>query len=103
MELEDQVLLTLIKLRLKFELKHLAYLFELSTQDAGAVFRAWVKYMFYKIGSDPIWPDREVIYNHMPSKFKEKFPTTFVILDGTEINVERRSALRSPSQCYSDY
>ena len=103
MELEDQVLLTFIKLRLNFEFKHLAYLFELSTQDAVVVFRAWVNYMFYKFGSVPIWPDREVIYNHMPSKFKEEFPTTFVILDGTEIKVERPSALRSQSQCYSDY
>ncbi|KAL3852059.1 hypothetical protein ACJMK2_015748 [Sinanodonta woodiana] len=103
MPLKDQLLLTLIKLRLSFDFKHLANLFKLSQQDVGSVFRAWINYMFYRFGSVPIWPDREVLLQQMPVKFREDFSTTFVILDGTELKVERPSALRSQSQCYSDY
>lgn len=103
MELQNQLLLTLIKLRLNLEYKHIAYLFQVSPQDAGIVFRAWINFMYFKFGSVTIWPDRDVLYKHMPPKYKEDFPTAFVILDGTEIKVERPSALRSQSQCYSDY
>ncbi|KAL3881638.1 hypothetical protein ACJMK2_028051 [Sinanodonta woodiana] len=103
MPLKDQLLLTLIKLRLSFDFKHLANLFKLSQQDVGSVFRAWINYMFYRFGSVPIWPDREVLLQQMPVKFREDFSTTFVILDRTELKVERPSALRSQSQCYSDY
>lgn len=39
----------------------------------------------------------------MPCKFKEDFPNTIVILDGTELKLEKPSSLRSQSQCYSDY
>lgn len=38
MKLQDQLLLTLVKLRLNLEFKHLAYLFKISSQDAGQLF-----------------------------------------------------------------
>jgi hypothetical protein len=101
--LQDQLLLTLVKLRLNFEFKHIANLFQISPQDAGALFRGWINYMYYRFGSVSIWPDREIIQMQMPEKFKADFPTTIVILDGTELKVERPSSMRSQSQCYSDY
>ena len=101
--LEDQLLLTIVKLRLNFEFKHIGYLFDISPQDAGAIFRAWINYLFYRFGSLSIWPDRQVIIDRIPVKFREEFPTTMVIIDGTELKMERPSALLSQSQCYSDY
>lgn len=101
--LQDQLLLTLIKLRLNFEFKHIAHLFKISPQDAGALFKNWINYMFHRFGSVPVWPEREDIISNMPKKFKEDFPSCFLILDGTELKLERPNSLRSQSQCYSDY
>jgi len=103
MPLQDQLLLTLMKLRLNFEFQHLGNLFNMTQQDAGAVFRSWINYMFFKFGSVSIWPDREVLIQHMPEQLRKDYPTTFVILDGTELKVERPSSLRTQSMCYSDY
>ncbi|XP_053390346.1 uncharacterized protein LOC128553244 [Mercenaria mercenaria] len=65
-------------------------------------FREWINYMFYRFGSVPLWPGR-VIQEKMPKKFREEFPDTMIILDGTEIKLQPLSALRTQSQCYSDY
>ena len=83
---------------INLEFKHLANLFGIYAQDAGALFRVWINYMFYRFGSVVVWSERQV-----PKKFREDFPNTFLILDGTEIKVQKPSSLRSQSQCYSDY
>lgn len=103
MKLEDQFLLTMIKLRLNLDFMHLGHLFNISNTDAGRLFRTWINYMYFRFGSVSIWPDREILKAKMPPKFKEDFPDTMVILDGTEIKTERPSSLRTQSQCYSDY
>ena len=92
----------MVKLRLNLQFKHLADLFGISAQDAGAVFRVWINYKFYRFGSVVVWPERQVLKDNMPKKFREDFPNTFLILDGTEIKVQKPSSLRSQSQCYSD-
>jgi len=101
--MEDQFLLTMVKLRLNLQFKHLGNLFGISAQDAGALFRVWINYKFYRFGSVVVWPERQVLKDNMPKKFREDFPNTFLILDGTEIKVQKPSSLRSQSQCYSDY
>jgi hypothetical protein len=103
MPLEDQLLCVMIKLRLNLDFTHIANMFNLSPHDAGAMFKAWINYMYYRLGSVPIWPHRDVLKHNMPPKFAEDFPDTFLILDGTELKIERPSSLRSQSQCYSDY
>lgn len=59
--------------------------------------------MFHRFGSIPLWPNRDVLIRNMPPKFKEEFPTTFLIIDGTEIKVQRPTSLQFQGQCYSDY
>ncbi|KAK0151972.1 hypothetical protein N1851_006671 [Merluccius polli] len=39
----------------------------------------------------------------MPAKFKEQFPNTFAILDGTELKIEKPRSLVLQSQTYSTY
>ncbi|WAR15692.1 hypothetical protein MAR_005797 [Mya arenaria] len=54
---------------------HLGQLFSISQQDASAIFNNWIQYLFFRCGSVPIWPHRDIItISHMP-----------------------------PNQCYSDY
>ena len=101
--LEQQFLLVMMKLRQNFDFVHLAGIFVISQNDAGAIFREWINYMFFKFGEIPTWPDREILIEKMPTSFKADFPTTVAILDGTEIKSEKPSSLKNQSQFYSDY
>lgn len=99
----DQLLFVLMKLRQNFDFKHLSNLFNILQQDASVLFNDWINFMFYRLGSLCIWPDRDTIIENMPSEYRKDFPNSVVIIDGTEIKIQRPSSLKSQSQCYSDY
>lgn len=101
--LEDQFLLVMMKLRQNFDFIHLSHLFGLSSQDCSTLFFNWINYMFFRLGSLVVWPHRDEIINNMPTKYKVDFPDTVVIIDGTELKIQKPSALNRQSQCYSDY
>ena len=59
--------------------------------------------MYLWLGLLPIWPSSESIQSYMPVVFKETYPTTFCIVDATEIFCEMPVSLPLQSQCYSSY
>ena len=50
-----------------------------------------------------MWPSRELVDQYMPGQFKEKFPTTRVIIDCTEIRCQMPSSLLLNSELFSLY
>lgn len=92
-----------MKLRHDFHYSDLAFRFKISKQTTSVIFTHWINYMFLRFGELSIWPHGDVITENMPSKFKEEFPTTFGILDCTEIKISKPSSLKAQSQTYSDY
>nr|XP_018672257.1 uncharacterized protein LOC108950670 [Ciona intestinalis] len=49
------------------------------------------------------WPTKEVVLKHMPKSFRESFQTTRVILDATEIEIEKPTNVNSQSSTFSTY
>jgi hypothetical protein len=103
LSLKNQLFLTVVKLRYDFHYADLAFRFNISKQTTSVIFTHWINYMFLRFGELSIWPHRDVISANMPQKFKEEFPTTFGILDCTEIKINKPSSLKAQSQTYSDY
>ncbi|KAK3103012.1 hypothetical protein FSP39_015758 [Pinctada imbricata] len=99
----DALFLTICRLRYNFGLKDIAMRFQLSLQSAGVVFNTWIKHMYLKLGQLCIWPHRDVIINNMPKEFKQDYPNTIIIIDGTEFKTQTPCALGLQSQLYSDY
>jgi hypothetical protein len=50
-----------------------------------------------------IWPSREIINQHMPQEFKALFPSTKVVIDGTEIPIQKPSNIQEQSATWSSY
>ncbi|XP_057294591.1 uncharacterized protein LOC130623114 [Hydractinia symbiolongicarpus] len=63
----------------------------------------WVNFIYLKLGSMCIWPDRKKIQMLTPSSMKENFPTTRCIIDCVEFKVEVPSSLYVHKMLYSDY
>lgn len=59
--------------------------------------------MYLKFGQVCIWPSKEVIQKTMPADFKEKFPSTRIIIDCTEVFCEMPSSLLLNSELFSSY
>ena len=100
--LKNQMLLVLVKLRQDFDFKHMSRLFGLSPQDCSTVFNNWINFMYNRFNNELMWPDRNVIIEKMPKKYREEFPNTIVIIDGAEIKIQKQSSLTVQSRLHSD-
>ena len=103
LSLQNQLFLTLCKLRNDMDLADLAFRFEITSQTAGVIFNSWVNYMFLRFGEVSIWPPREVLYAKMPEQYRKEFPGTFAIADCTELKIQKPSSLKAQTQTYSNY
>lgn len=82
----DQILQTLIKLRLNLDYKDLGYRFGINPFSASTYFKNVVTVMFHRFKNLIFWPDRQILLKTMSLSFKESFHgNTTVIIDCFEI------------------
>ncbi|XP_070544930.1 uncharacterized protein [Ptychodera flava] len=91
------------RLRLGLFEKDMAERFEISVSTVSRICSKWIDLMYYDLKEIDIWPSRELVDLMMPSCFKEKYPTTRVVIDATEIQMEKPSSPDLQSLTYSCY
>ena len=102
-EPKNQLFLTLIKLRRCKEDFELSRLFKVSVSTVSRIITTWINFMFFQLKELPMWASKEIVQEYMPQNFKEKFPSTRVILDATEIPIEKPSNVNSQAATWSTY
>ena len=99
----DELLLTLIKLRQDKDDVELGFLFGISKTTAGRIFNTWLSFMYYQFKEIKLFQGKETVQEHMPRGFKSQFPSTRIILDATEIPIEKPSNVADQRSTYSTY
>jgi len=99
----DQFFLFLCRLRQGLPEQDLATRFHVSQSTVSRICVTWVNFLYFMLGSLPIWPSRKTVDELMPDCFKHTFPATRVILDCTEIHVQKPSSKVLNSAIYSHY
>lgn len=100
---ENQLFLVLVKLRLGLFHQHLAHLFGISTSTVSRIFSSWINFIYLRMSSLDPWLPRQEIDATMPAAFVEKYRTTRVLLDATEIRCDVPSSMVTQSDVYSHY
>jgi len=100
---KNQLFLYLSWLKGGFTLKHSSWLFGLPTSTVSRYLITWSNFMYFSLGSVPIWPTKETVEKMMPESFKTTYPATRCIIDCTELYCQRPSSLSSQSHMYSHY
>ena len=100
---QEQFYLTLIKLRMAKSHYELSGLFAISEKECTNIFVTWVNFMYHEFLELPIWPSRDLVSFYAPSDFKKKFPSTRVVIDGTEIPLQRPKQPTLQQATYSTY
>ena len=59
--------------------------------------------MYYRLKELHIFPDRQIIELHKPACFKNKYKRTTVIIDATEIYIEKPSNPEAQQLTFSTY
>ena len=103
LSLEQEVLLTLMKLRLALLTEDLAFRFQVSSATASSIFITWIKLMSKELAVLIIWPSRSQIKKTLPSCFRKLYPKVRCIIDCFECFTETPSGLDLATTMWSEY
>ncbi|XP_067019434.1 uncharacterized protein [Acropora muricata] len=103
LQVEDEFLMVLMKLRMGLSNIDLGERFNLSDSAINNILLTWLNYIYEVLGSLKIWPHRDVILKNAPQEFIDKYPNNTVIIDATELKIQVPSALQKQSESYSSY
>ena len=100
---KNEFFLTLCRLRFNLMEDDLAYRFKISQPTVSRIFTTWVNFLYYKLKEIPIWPSREQVQLMMPEEFLCLYPNTRIIIDATEIFIQRPSDPSAQQVTFSSY
>ena len=98
----DEMLLTLMKLRLNPIEDDLAQRFQISRGSVSSILTTWICFLGLELEGLVCWPSPQNILKSYPACFK-RFGTVIAILDCFEIQTQRPSVAKANSQIYSSY
>ena len=99
----QQVLMTLMRLRLNLSGQNLAYRFIVHPSTVSRMFAQVLQIMYIKLKPLIIWPEREILLKTMPMDFRKYCPKCIVIIDCFEIFLERPTSVLARAQTFSSY
>ena len=103
LSLRDELILTLMKLRLNLFNEDIAYRFGIHKTSVSKIFHKWLDILYIKLKDFIVWPDRSIVRKTLPCIFKPKFSKVVSIIDCTEIFIERPVNLLARAQTFSNY
>ena len=103
MQLIDELFMFLCRLRAGLLEQDLSVRFNCSVQTISRKIVTWANFLYFALGSIPIWLPRQTIQELMPECFKNLYPRTRVIIDCTELRTQQPSSLVLNSKSYSHY
>ena len=99
----EMFVLFFMKIRLNLFEEDLAYRFDVHRTTVSRVFRRILNLLAVKTKDLIVWPDRDTLRLTMPTVFRKFFRQCCVIIDCTEVFIERPSNLLARAQVWSNY
>ena len=100
---QNEFFLTLCRLRCGMMEQDLAYRFKISQSTVSRIFTAWVNFLYYKFKEMPIWPTQAQVQSLIPEQFKSHYSSTRIIIDATEVFIQRPSNPHAQQLTFSSY
>ena len=99
----EEFFMTMVRLRLGLLEQDIAFRFQVSQSTVSRITCTWINFLYLKLKEIPLWPSKELIQMNMPREFKEKYPSTRVIIDATEIYIEQPKLPELQQMTFSNY
>ena len=99
----NQLFLTLLKLKLNLKQKDLAFRFGISPSVVSRYITTWICFLYHHLSEIDWTPSVNQVMSTLPHSFRKLYPSTFAIIDGTEIFMETPSDLYMQSSTWSQY
>ena len=99
----NEFFLTLCRLRCGLLEQDLAFRFQICQSTVSRIVTTWINFLYYKFRDIPIWPSREQVHITMPGQFRRLYPNTRIIIDATEVFIQRPSNPTAQQLTFSTY
>ena len=99
----NQLFMTLMKLRINLKTLDLSYRFGISVSAVSRCITTWICFMYHQLKEIDWMPSVEQVAGTLPAVFSENYPTTYAIIDGSEIFLEIPTDLCMQSSTWSNY
>ena len=99
----EQFFSVLVRLRLGLRGQDIADRMGIPEGTFSKLFSTWIIFLSRELTLLFPWPSRKQIDSWMPRSFCQKYPSTIIILDCMEVQVQRPSRLLGQSQTFSHY
>ena len=103
LSLEEEMLLTLMKLRLGTINGMLGDMFGVSNTTVSQVINTWIKFLADELRPLILWPSKEAIYATFPKSLPSKYRNLRCTIDCTEIFIEKPRNFELQALTWSDY
>lgn len=102
LSLENEFFAVLVRLKLGLLVEDIANRFDISVSLFSKIFNTWIRFLCLELELLFPYPCREKVQSLMPDSFS-KFPNTRIILDCTEIPIQKPLALKAQRETWSSY
>ena len=99
----NNLMMFFLRVRLSYGIEDLAFRFGVSKGQVSKHFHNVLDIIYVKTKPLIKWPDRDVLRLTMPTSFRKFFKKCAVIIDCSEVFVERPSDLMARAQVWSNY
>ena len=103
LSIPNQFFMTTMKLRRHTTNFELSRMFGVSDNTVSNIVLTWIYFMNAQWKELDCWPVRELVQHFTPSDFGVKFPTTRVLIDGTECPIKKPRAPKAQQATFSTY
>lgn len=90
LSIDEQALLTLVRLRLGLQFQDLGKRFGISHQLASRIFNSWINILAVQLKDLIMWLPTETIQTSVPTSFRNTYPKITCIIYCTEVYLQRR-------------
>lgn len=98
-----EIFVFLTRLRLGLLELDIATRHNISLSVTSKIINFWLNVSYSYIKQVPFWPKKMIVQKYMPTCFSKLYPNTRIILDATEILIEKPSDYNIQSSKYSSY
>ena len=103
LSVENEFFMVLCRLKVGLLEEDLAARFGVSQSLVSVIVNTWIKFMFFRFKELDIFPSREIVQLHKPECFSKKYKSTTIIIDATEIYIEKPNNPEAQQLTFSSY
>lgn len=100
---QNMFFMTLIILKQNKTYQEVAFSFSTTEGQVSNIFITWIRFMYLQWQEIDIWPSNELTHFFSPRDFYTKFPSTRIIIDGTECPIKKPSLPKAQQASFSVY